>query len=65
MTIRGSVRGVLVRTGIYWVEITELAVRAPTADIYVVHTVSTLDGQSGLGSSEAGRRAAVISMVTR
>ena len=65
MTIRGSVRGVLVRAGINWVEITELAVRAPTADVYVVHTVSTLDGQSGLGGSEAGRPAAVISTVMR
>ena len=47
------------------VEITELAVRVLTPDIHIVHTVSTLDGQSGLGGSEAGRRVAVISMVTR
>ena len=47
------------------VEITELAVRELTPDIHVVHTVSTLDGQSGLGGSEASRRVAVISMVTR
>ena len=44
VTITDGVRGVLIRAGIYRVEITELAVRAPTADIYVVHTVSTLDG---------------------
>ena len=47
------------------VEITKLAVRELTPDIHIVHTVSTLDSKSGLGSSEAGRRVAVISMVTR
>ncbi len=47
------------------VEITELVTRALTPDIHIVHTVSTLDGQSGVDGSEAGRRVAVISMVTR
>ncbi|GAB5470165.1 MAG: hypothetical protein Kilf2KO_31950 [Rhodospirillales bacterium] len=35
------------------VEISELAVRALTPEFHIVHTVSTLGGQSGLGSSKA------------
>ena len=46
-------------------EITELAVRELSADIHIVHTVSTLDGQSGVDGEKAGQRVAVISMVTR
>lgn len=46
-------------------EITELAVRELTPDIHIVHTVSTLDGQTGVDGSAAGQRIAVISMVTR
>lgn len=47
------------------VEITELAVRELTPDIHVVHTVSTLDGQTGVDDAETGQRIAVISMVTQ
>ena len=47
------------------VEIAALAVRKLTPHIHIVHTVSTLEGQSGVDGSEAGRRTAVISMVTR
>ena len=46
------------------VAITELAVRELTPDIHIVHTVSTLDGQTGVDGSKAGQRVAVISMVT-
>ena len=47
------------------VEVTELAERTPTLDIHIVHTVSTLDGQTAEDGSAAGRRMAVISMVAR
>ncbi|MBV6657322.1 MAG: SgcJ/EcaC family oxidoreductase [Devosiaceae bacterium] len=47
------------------VEITELKVRALTADLEIVHTVSTLDGQTAPDGGTAGRRIAVISMVTQ
>ncbi|TQV79374.1 SgcJ/EcaC family oxidoreductase [Denitrobaculum tricleocarpae] len=46
------------------VEITELSVRELTPDIHIVHTVSILDGQTGVGGTEAVQRTAVISMVT-
>ncbi|MEM8836842.1 MAG: SgcJ/EcaC family oxidoreductase [Pseudomonadota bacterium] len=45
-------------------EITDLKVRELTPDIHIVHTVSTLNGQTGLNGEEAGQRIAVISMVT-
>ena len=44
-------------------ELTELKVRELTPDIHVVHSVSTLDGQTARDGGEAGRRIAVISMV--
>lgn len=44
-------------------EITELKVRELTPDIHVMHTVSTLDGQTALGSETPQTRIAVISMV--
>lgn len=44
--------------------ITELKVRELTPDVHVVHTVSTLDGQTALKGGSAGQRIAVISMVT-
>ena len=47
------------------VEITELAVRELSPDIHIVHTVSTLEGQSGADGAETGLRVAVISMVTQ
>lgn len=47
------------------VEITELSVRKLTPDIHIVHTVSTLDGQTGTDGAAAARRVAVITMVTR
>lgn len=47
------------------VEITKLSVRELTPDIHIVHTVSTLDGQTGIGGAEASQRVAVISMVTQ
>ena len=51
-------------------EITELAVRELTPEIHIVHTVSTLDGQTGVDGAaiegaEPISRVAVISMVTR
>lgn len=45
-------------------EITELKVRKLTPDIHIIHTVSTLDGQTLLSGGKAGQRIAVISMVT-
>lgn len=45
--------------------ITELAIRELTPDIHIVHTVSTLDGQTGVDGEDTGQRIAVISMVTR
>ena len=45
-------------------EITELKVRKLTLDIHIIHTVSTLDGQTPLSGGKAGQRIAVISMVT-
>lgn len=47
------------------VQIIELAVRELTPDIHIVHTVSTLEGQSGVDGSATGKRVAVISMVAR
>ncbi|MDX8352947.1 SgcJ/EcaC family oxidoreductase [Cognatiyoonia sp. IB215182] len=44
--------------------IMELKVRELTTDIHIVHTVSTLDGQTSVNEVSAGRRIAVISMVT-
>ncbi len=46
-------------------EINELAARVLTDDIHLVHTVSTLRGQTGPDGAPAGKRVAVISMVTR
>ena len=46
------------------IEIMELKVRELTPDIHIVHTVSTLDGQTAPAGGEAKRRIAVISMVT-
>ena len=45
--------------------ITDLKVRALSADIHVVHTVSTLQGQTAPDGETAGERVAVISMVTQ
>ena len=47
------------------VEITELSLRELTPDVHLVHTVSTLDGQTGIDGRTAARRVAVITMVTR
>ena len=44
-------------------EIQELKVRELTPDIHVIHSVSTLDGQTGLQGEATGTRTAVISMV--
>ena len=46
------------------VTITELQVRMLTPDIHVVHTVSTLTGQTAADGGETGPRVAVIVMVT-
>lgn len=46
-------------------EIVDLAVRELTADIQIVHSVSTLVGQSGPDGTQTHERVAVISMVTR
>lgn len=46
-------------------EITDLKVRELTSDIHVVHTVSTLEGQTAPTGETAGLRVAVISMVTQ
>ena len=43
--------------------ITELQVRELTPDIHIVHTVSTLDGQTGIAGEKTDTRIAVISMV--
>ena len=45
--------------------IVDLKTRELSPDIHVVHSVSTLDGQTSLDGSEAGQRVAVISMVTQ
>ncbi|MEL6687399.1 MAG: SgcJ/EcaC family oxidoreductase [Pseudomonadota bacterium] len=45
------------------IEITEFKVRALTDDIHVVHTVSTLDGQTPIDGEPTQTRIAVISMV--
>ena len=45
------------------IEITELKVRALTPDIHVIHSVSTLDGQTGVAGEQTETRIAVISMV--
>lgn len=45
------------------VAITELKVRELTPDIHVIHTVSTLDGQTGVAGEPTQSRIAVISMV--
>ena len=45
--------------------ITELVIRELSPDIHIVHTVSTLDGQTGVDGEDTGQRIAVISMVTR
>ena len=47
------------------VAITELSLRELTPDIHIIHTVSTLDGQTGVGGAEPAQRTAVISMVTQ
>ncbi|MEM1164339.1 MAG: SgcJ/EcaC family oxidoreductase [Pseudomonadota bacterium] len=44
-------------------EITELKVRELTPDIQLVHTVSTLDGQTATDGTPTAQRIAVISMV--
>lgn len=45
------------------VEILELKARELTPDIHIVHTVSTLEGQSGIDGEKTETRIAVISMV--
>lgn len=47
------------------VEITELSLRELTPDVHIVHTVSTLDGQTGTDGRTTARRVAVITLVTR
>lgn len=47
-----------------YVNITELKARKLTDNIEIVHTVSTLDGQTGPSDEVPERRIAVISMVT-
>ena len=46
------------------VEITELKVRELRPDIHIVHTVSTLVGQTGPNGETTAPRVAVISLVT-
>lgn len=46
-------------------EVTELRVRELTPDIQIVHTVSTLEGQTAPDGQTAAERVAVISMVTQ
>lgn len=47
------------------VEITELKTRSLGPDVEVIHTLSTLDGQTGRDGAKAGQRIAVISIVAQ